>query len=187
MRAAWKAPNIYLHGLHLGPQGWRPCQSLCRKSGLREGRPHAQGNIASQQLFPCPFPTPPPQMPSSEHLPTPTDALSHPTRATWAQRGHQGPDTPGTPRPNQPCGWRPHVSEEDIGRGSSCTCTQLGRIQPPQKQHSQPVSYVVSSLHLAGHSCAGHSINIIHNTTTICEPTGCRCASPICTALPEHP
>lgn len=62
-RAACKALDIYLHGLFrvyntLGTQGWGPCQSLCRQSRLREGRPHAQGNTASQQLFPCHLPHP---------------------------------------------------------------------------------------------------------------------------------
>lgn len=139
-RAAWKAPNISLHGLFwdyrtLRTQGRGPCQSLCRKSGLRDGRPHARVSNSSHATFP----TPPPQMPSSEPLPTLTDALSNHTQAAWGHRGHQGPDAPGSPLPHR-------GAQEDISQGSGCTCPQPGRIQPPQKQHSQPTCRVVPNL-----------------------------------------
>lgn len=171
--------------------------------GLRGGDPvsHSVGNQGSERAGHMPkvtqqvsnsshatFPTPPPQMPSSKHLPPPTDTLSYPSQAAWTHRGHQGPDAPRTPLPDQPCGWRPPVSEEDVGPGSSCPCTQLSWNRPPEEQHSQPVSCAVASLHLAGHSCTGHSTNVTntqqhhHHLRTYCVQQ-----SPICTASPELP
>lgn len=72
-------------GLWVG-WGGTDYQSLCRKLGLREGKPYARGNTASQQLFPH-HPAHP-WMSVSEPLPTPTDELSHPTQMTWAYSGH---------------------------------------------------------------------------------------------------
>lgn len=131
-----------------------PSSGITAHWGLRGGGPvsHSAGNQGSETAGHMPevtqqvsnsshatFPTPPPQMPSSEPLPTLTDTLSNHTQAAWGHRGHQGPDAAGSPLPHR-------GAQEDISQGSGCTCPQPGWIQPPQKQDSQPTCRVVPNL-----------------------------------------
>lgn len=165
--AAQKAPNICMASARftifsphntLGTQGWDPVSHSAGNQGSERVGHTPEVTQQGSNSFHATLPTPPPQMPPSEHLPAPTgEPPRHP--------GCQG--TKGSTNDHTPQGLCSPISSAAGGlsvrgrprRGEWLHLHQLGWIPPPQRQHPWPVSSVVPSLRLARHSRAGHLIN----------------------------